>query len=147
MERPILLFDGICNLCNEGVRFLIDRDRRPGGTFRYASLQSRVGQSLLREHGLPTEDFDSFVMIDEGQLLTKSTAALKVARRLGGVWALVAVFEVIPRFLRDPLYDLVARVRYRVFGRREHCRLPSAEEAILFLDVDDADRAATIEAT
>lgn len=129
--NPVVLFDGVCNLCNGSVNFLLDRDHRE--TFRFASLQSDAGQRLLAEHGLPADDFDSFVLVEEGRAYTRSTAALRVARRLGFPWRLASLLLVIPAFLRDPFYDLVAKNRYRWFGKEETCRVPTPELRARFL--------------
>ena len=98
-ESPILLFDGVCNLCNGIVQFTIDRD--PKGKFKFASLQSRAGQALLEKFGLPTNDFDSFVFITEDKYFVKSSAGLHVLKELGGAWKLFYVFIIFPRPLRD----------------------------------------------
>jgi predicted DCC family thiol-disulfide oxidoreductase YuxK len=129
---PVILFDGVCNLCNGAVRFVAERD--PGGVFRFASLQSEAGQALLRLHGLRTGDFDSVVLVDDGRVRTKSTAALAIAARLSGPWPALSALRFIPTFLRDPVYDLVARYRYRVFGRSEECMVPTPEMRARFLE-------------
>lgn len=128
----IVLFDGVCNLCNGAVQFLLRRDR--GRRFRFASLQSATGQELLRRHGLDTDLLQTIVVLEGGRVRLRSDAALLLARRLPWPWPLLAVFVVCPRPLRDALYALVARNRYRWFGRRESCMLPSAETAARFLD-------------
>lgn len=130
-ERAIVLFDGVCNLCNASVNFIIDRD--PNAYFRFASLQSEVGQQLRSRHGLP-EAFDSFVLVQAGKAYTRSGAAVRVARRLSGAWKLLHACIVIPPFVRNAVYDLVARNRYRWFGKEDSCRLPSPELQARFLD-------------
>jgi predicted DCC family thiol-disulfide oxidoreductase YuxK len=129
---PVLLFDGVCNLCNGAVRFVAERD--PRGVFRFASLQSEAGQALLRQHGLRAGDFDSVVLVDGARVLTKSAAALAVAARLSGGWPALSAFRFVPRPLRDAVYDLVARHRYRVFGRTDECMIPTPELRGRFLD-------------
>ena len=128
---PTILFDGVCNLCNGAVRFVAERD--PHAVFRFASLQSEAGQALLRQHGLETEDFDSVVLVDGARVFTRSAAALAIAARLSGPWPALSAFRVLPAFLRDAVYDLVARHRYRVFGRTEQCMVPTPEMRARFL--------------
>lgn len=131
MAHGIVLFDGVCNFCDASVRFVLDRD--PGGYFRFASLQSEVGRRLLAEHGLPVDELASVVLIEEGRAHTRSDAALRIARRLRGAWRLLGVFRVVPRSLRDAVYDRVAANRYRWFGKRELCEIPSPEVRARFL--------------
>jgi predicted DCC family thiol-disulfide oxidoreductase YuxK len=130
MER-IILFDGVCNLCNSSVQFIINRD--PYGHFKFASLQSDIGQTLLRERGYKTE-INSFILIEDHKVYKKSTAALRVCMKLSGMWRILTVFRVIPPVLRDCLYDLIAKNRYKWFGKKESCMLPSAEMKQRFLD-------------
>jgi predicted DCC family thiol-disulfide oxidoreductase YuxK len=122
---PILLFDGVCNLCNASVQWVLLRDKK--GVFRFAALQSEAGQAILKKHGLDTETFNSVVLADGDRLFTRSDAPLEVAVRLGGAWRLLGVFKIIPRFIRDGIYDWIARNRYRWFGKQEQCMLPRAE--------------------
>lgn len=131
-DHPVLLYDGVCNLCNAAVRFTVERD--DAGTFRFAPLQSEVGQELLKEHDLPTDDFDSFVLVDGGDAETESTAALKVCRGLGLPWSLLSAFLVLPAWLRDPVYRFVADNRYRLFGKTDECQLPDPEIRERFLE-------------
>ncbi len=129
MEAPVssvVLFDGECNLCNHSVQFILRRD--PARRFHFAALQSAAAQSLLRQAGqAPTLLPDSVVLVEQAKVYTKSAAALRIARRLRGLWPLAAVFLLVPAFLRDGVYDLIARHRYRLFGKREACMLPSPE--------------------
>ena len=139
-DHPILLFDGVCNLCNGITQFVIRHDPRPG-KFRFAALQSEAGQRLLREHGLPTDDLDSFVMIDGGgsaagkpsRPYLRSTAALRALRTLGFPWSLMYVFIIVPRPIRDAAYRWIARHRYRWFGKRDRCMMPTPEIQSRFL--------------
>ncbi|WP_139920286.1 thiol-disulfide oxidoreductase DCC family protein [Hymenobacter sp. DG01] len=129
-----ILFDGVCNLCNGFVQFVIGHDA--AGHFRFASLQSGVGQELLRTHSLPMpEEPDSVILITpDGQAHTHSAAALGILRRLGGLWGVAgALGLLVPRPLRDAAYRLVARNRYRWFGRQEACWLPTPELRARFL--------------
>jgi predicted DCC family thiol-disulfide oxidoreductase YuxK len=128
---PILLFDGVCNLCNGSVRWLIAHD--PAGRLRFASLQSEAGRALLAQHGLPLDAMDTVVLVDGAAHWTKSDAALEVARRIGGAWSLAVVLKLVPRALRDTLYDWVARNRYARWGRSEECSLPTPELRARFL--------------
>jgi len=130
-EHPLVLFDGVCNLCNASINFMIDRD--PRSRLRFAPLQSELGQSLLREHGLPPAELDSMVLLSEGKVYRKSSAALRIAQRLKWPWPLLSGFLIVPRLLRDPFYNLVARNRYRWFGRQESCRVPTPELRERFL--------------
>ncbi|MDG3073060.1 thiol-disulfide oxidoreductase DCC family protein [Bacillus halotolerans] len=123
IPNRVLLFDGVCNLCNGAVQFIIKRD--PNGLISFASLQSETGQSLLKKSGLPTEHFDSFVFIEDGQVYTKSTAAIKVFRHLRGPWRLFVLFFVVPKPVRDMLYSFIAKNRYKWFGKKNECMLPS----------------------
>ncbi|MFC6962644.1 thiol-disulfide oxidoreductase DCC family protein [Halocatena marina] len=125
VERPVILFDGVCNLCNALVRFIVRFDA--SGTFRFAPLQSTIGQALLDEYDLPTEDFDTFVLIEDNECYTRSTAALRVCRTLDGPWPLLYPLVYVPEMLRNPVYRVVATHRYRLFGRKDECPVPSPE--------------------
>jgi len=128
----IILFDGVCNLCNHAVHFIIDRD--PKGRYRFASLQSEVGHNQLQKHGLPSNQIDSLVLIRNGHTYIKSTGALYIARHLSGLWPLSFAFIIIPSPLRNFLYDLLAKYRYKIFGRSDSCRYPTNELKLRFLD-------------
>ena len=131
--HPVVLFDGVCNLCNGAVQFILDRD--PAGTFRFASLQSERAAALLRAHGLepPAGDPESMVLIDGGRVYERSSAALRIARRLRGGWSLLYALVIVPRALRDAVYRVVARNRYRWFGKSDQCRVPTPELRARFL--------------
>ena len=131
-QNPIILFDGVCNLCNTAVQFVIKRDRN--GLFKFASLQSAFGQHNLEKHRLPKSTFNSFILLENETVYTKSTAALRVARRLAGVWPLIYIFIIIPAFIRNYLYDFVANNRYKWFGKHESCWVPTPELKNKFLD-------------
>jgi predicted DCC family thiol-disulfide oxidoreductase YuxK len=128
-NRPILLFDGVCNLCNSFVNFVMERD----DDFAFASIQSDEGARLIREAGLSPEDLETFVVIDGDDVYTKSRAGLEVLRRLGLPYSLVYPAVIAPRFLRDPVYNLVASNRYDWFGKRDECRVPDDETKDRFL--------------
>jgi predicted DCC family thiol-disulfide oxidoreductase YuxK len=128
MDNPdemIVLFDGVCNLCNGLVLFIIKRDR--AGKFKFAALQSETGQQRLNRFHLVKTEFESFVLVRGDQYFIKSTAALKMLRELGGVWRAFYIFIVIPRPVRDFVYDLVAQSRYKIFGKQESCMIPTPE--------------------
>ena len=130
-DDPIVLFDGVCNLCHGFVQFIVPRDTDE--QFYFASLQSDVGQELLAEHGLETDALESVVLIDGEDAYVKSDAVLRIARLLGGVYALAWPFRFLPRRLRDWAYDVVADHRYRLFGQKEQCMMPTGnvQERIL----------------
>ena len=130
MDR-IILFDGVCNLCNSSVQFIIKRDST--GYFKFASLQSKTGQTLLKKHGL-TNDLNSFVLIENDQVYLKSSAALRVCSKLGRAWRILSLFRFLPLFIRDFLYDIIAKNRYKWFGKKERCMLPLPEWKHRFLD-------------
>ena len=130
--HPIILFDGVCNLCNASVRFIVDRD--PRGIFRYASLQSETGQRLLAEHG-QADDLSTLILIEDGKAYSQSSAALRIVRRLSGLWPALSALLVVPRPLRDLVYKGVAKRRYKWFGRTDECRIPTPGERERFLEV------------
>lgn len=132
-EAPILLFDGVCNLCNGVTRFVIRHDPSPA-RFRFAALQSAAGRRLLREHGLPEEELDTFVMVDGGRAYVRSTAALRTLKKLGLPWSLAYAAIIVPAPLRDLVYRFIARHRYRWFGTRAECMVPTPEIKARFLD-------------
>jgi len=114
-QEHILLFDGVCNLCSRLVQFITKRDKK--AKIRFVSLQSENGQSLLRKFGLPTKDLDSVVYIRGDRYFLKSSAILHMLKELEGIWKLFFAFIIIPRFIRDFVYNMVAKSRYKVFGR------------------------------
>lgn len=128
----ICLVDGHCHLCHGITRFVIQRDLRK--TFYFASLQSKVGRYLLERGQLPTDDLDTFVLIEGGRYYTKSSAALRVFRQFPGWWPLLYATIVVPRFIRDRVYDFIALHRYRWFGREEACLMPTPEMRGRFLE-------------
>lgn len=122
-NKPVILFDGVCNLCNGSVQFVIKHDK--AARYSFASLQSETGRELLQQYHLPLTDFNSFVLIKDGRAFTKSSAALMVAKDLTGWVQLLYGFIIVPVFIRDAVYNLVARNRYKWFGKKETCMLPS----------------------
>ena len=132
-EKKLILFDGVCNLCNRSIQFIIKRDKKD--VFRYAALQSKIGQQLVAERGIDTSKVDSIILIEPNiAYYTKSTAALEIGKSFGGGWKLLALFEWIPRPIRDWVYDRVAKNRYRWFGKKEDCMIPTPELQAKFLD-------------
>ena len=129
--HPLVLFDGVCNLCAGVVRFVIERDRE--ARFRFAPLQSELGRALQREHGIDPDALATFVLIDAEGAATRSTAVLRILRGLGAPWRWLYPLRFVPWPLRDALYGVVARNRYRWFGRRDDCLVPTAELRSRFL--------------
>ncbi|MDQ6610408.1 MAG: thiol-disulfide oxidoreductase DCC family protein [Bacteroidota bacterium] len=130
-NHPIILFDGVCNFCNAGLNFIIRQDKK--NIFRFSALQSEAGQKLLEQYRLPKEGFDSFVLIVEGKVYKKSSAGLQVFRQLPWYWRWTQVFWIAPQFLRDAVYDFIAKNRYKWFGKKELCMVPSVEVKNRFL--------------
>ncbi len=132
--KTVVLFDGVCNLCHRTVQFILRHDR--ARRFVFASQQSEVGQQLLSQHGIPTAAAltDSVVVVEEGRVWLESDAALHILYRLGGVWRIPALLRWVPKGLRDWVYRLVAKNRYRLFGRLERCMVPTPELKERFLD-------------
>jgi predicted DCC family thiol-disulfide oxidoreductase YuxK len=129
----IILFDGVCNLCNAWVAFVMQRDRR--GLFRFAPLQSESAARLLAGHEIAvTREPQSVMLIEDGRVYQRSTAALRILRGLGGVWGFAAVLLIVPRPIRDVVYAFIARNRYRWFGKRDTCMIPTPEQRARFLE-------------
>jgi predicted DCC family thiol-disulfide oxidoreductase YuxK len=139
----VVLFDGVCNFCDASVNFIIDHDKQ--GYFKFAPLQSDEGRRLANEYGFesataedrdPESDLipiDSVILVDDGKAYTHSTAALKILKRLGAPWSWLSAFLIIPRSVRDWAYRLFARYRYRIFGKKDQCMLPTPEVRARFL--------------
>ncbi|EHB54495.1 thiol-disulfide oxidoreductase DCC family protein [Paenibacillus lactis] len=130
-EYAIVLIDGVCRLCQGLTRFIIQRD--PAGHFRFASLQSEIGQSLLEQGGLTPDGGDTMVLIEKGKYYTRSQGALRIARRLRFPWPLAYAMIIVPRPIRDRAYRIVAKNRYRWFGRSEACMIPTPDIRRRFL--------------
>lgn len=130
-KHGIVLFDGVCNFCDSTVQFIHARDKRD--YFRFAALQSETGARLQKEFGL--HNIDSVILVERGAAYTRSTAALRIAKKLGGAWSLAYAFIVVPRFIRDFAYDLFAKNRYRLFGKKDACGLPTPELRKRFIDL------------
>lgn len=129
--KRIILFDGVCNLCNSSVNFVLKYDKY--SRFQFASLQSNIGQKFLKQFDLPLNVYDSFILVEDDQYYTASTAALRVSKELSGVIKYTYLLIYIPRPLRDFLYKVIARNRYKIFGKSNFCRIPNAEEKSKFL--------------
>jgi len=132
--HPVVLFDGVCNLCNGSVQFVIKRD--PHARFRFAALQSAAGAALVtRATGQPIDDsLESMLLVENDHLYDRSTALLRIVRKLRFPWPLFYGFVIVPRAVRDSVYDLIARRRYRWFGRREVCMVPTPELRARFME-------------
>ncbi len=131
-DNPIVLFDGVCNLCNRAVQFIIKRDKKK--QFRFASLQGKAGNELLKKFDLPANVFNSFILFEEGKVYTRSTAALRIAKKLPGGWKLLYGLMILPRFIRNAVYNVIAKNRYKWFGKRNECMIPTPELKERFLD-------------
>ena len=128
----IVLFDGVCNFCNSSVQFILKYDR--SNSLQFASLQSPTGQALLKKYDIPSE-MDSVIYIENGRAFIKSDAALKIARYFGGCWKALTFFSVFPAVIRNFFYDIIARNRYKWFGKRDTCMIPSPETRARFIDI------------
>ena len=132
-DHPTVLFDGICNLCESTVRFIIRRDRN--AAFRFAALQSVAAQRLMSDHHHVDCDLDSVLLIADGRLYGKSRAGLQIAKRLDGPWPILYyLFFWVPQFIADPIYDFIGARRYRWFGKKDACWIPTADLRHRFID-------------
>lgn len=130
-DHPVILFDGVCNLCNASVNYVIKHD--PEGLYRFASFQSSSGHIILQQYGIPVDEMQSFVLIKDNKAYTRSTAALLVAKRLTGPVKLLYGFIIVPSFIRNIVYDIIARYRYKWFGKKDACMVPTASIQSRFL--------------
>jgi predicted DCC family thiol-disulfide oxidoreductase YuxK len=130
--NPIIFFDGICNLCNSSVQFVIERDSNKH--FRFATLQSNFAHELLKNKNKESGQMDTIILLDGDNIYKKSTAALRIARSLDGGWPILYGFIIIPSFLRDFIYDKIANNRYKWFGKRNSCMVPSDDVIDLFIE-------------
>jgi len=131
-DHPILLFDGVCNLCNGAIQFIIPRD--PEGTIRFAPLQSDLGETVRDAAGLSTDDLETVVLVDDGMAYTKSDAAIRVGEHLGGLYRLLSLGRLVPRGLRDHIYDIIAENRYDWFGKKDQCMVPNEDVSDRFIE-------------
>jgi predicted DCC family thiol-disulfide oxidoreductase YuxK len=130
-EKQIILFDGVCNFCNFWVNFVIKRDKK--NLFRFAALQSDKAKELTNSFSFDTSKLDTFVLIIGEKFLTKSTAALMICKQLNGPIKILSLFIILPTIFRDFIYDMIAKNRYKLFGKREICRVPTEKEKLKFL--------------
>jgi predicted DCC family thiol-disulfide oxidoreductase YuxK len=130
-SSPVIYFDGVCNLCTGTVQFVLKRDKK--NIFRFASLQGGSGEKMLSEHNLPTHHFKSFIIEEDGKIYTRSTAALRVFKFLGGPWSVLYALIIVPPFIRDGIYNFISEHRYKWFGKKETCWLPKPEWENRFL--------------
>lgn len=130
-EKYIILFDGVCSFCNLVVDFIIRHDKK--NKFRFTPLQSKQSYEILKNLKLPSQNLDTFILVTDNQLFFKSTAAIKVFKILGGFWSLFAIINITPAFIRDYFYDLIAKNRYKIFGKRKTVRVPNENEEDKFL--------------
>lgn len=129
--HPIILFDGICNLCNSAVSFVIKRDKK--SVIQFAALQTDPAKKLLEQFNLPTQSINSIILIEKGVLYTQSTAVLKISKHLNGLWPLLYGLIIVPTFIRNGIYQWIAKNRYQWFGKQEKCMVPSPELSARFL--------------
>lgn len=132
INHPVILFDGVCNLCNSSVQFIIKHDKK--GIFRFASLQSEFGKKIIQQFDLANKNIDSVMLLENNAIKLKSTAALQIAKGLSGIYSALYGFIIVPRFIRDSVYDFIARNRYRWFGKQESCMIPRPELKKLFIE-------------
>ncbi len=132
IKNPIVLFDGVCNLCSSSVQFIIKHDKKK--QFRFASLQSPFGQKIMQQFGLPVNELNSFILLENDKIYIKSTGALRVAGKLNALWPILYGFIIVPKFIRDAVYNYIAKHRYKWFGKKGGCWLPASELQKLFLD-------------
>ena len=127
----IVLFDGVCNFCNASVNFVIERDK--AGYFKFAPLQSEIGEELVAKHGINTADTDSVIVVENDRAYTHSSAAMRIARKLDGIWSWSYAFIIVPKPIRDLAYRVFAKYRYRMFGKQDTCMMPTPEIRARFL--------------
>jgi predicted DCC family thiol-disulfide oxidoreductase YuxK len=124
-QNGVILFDGVCNFCNSSINFVMDRD--PSGFFKFGALQSEEGIALLKKAGYQSEYLDSVLLLQDGHVYRDSEAALRITRKMTGLWPLMFGFIIVPRVIRDAVYNWIARNRYRWFGKMDSCRMPTPE--------------------
>ena len=131
-DKPIIFFDGVCNLCNSSVQFILKKDTN--NVFLFSSLQSDAAKGILLQYNLENFDLSSIILVENNVIYQKSTAVLKIAKRLTGISKYTYVFIIVPKFIRDGVYSLIAKNRYKWFGKRDSCMLPTAALKLRFLE-------------
>jgi predicted DCC family thiol-disulfide oxidoreductase YuxK len=129
--QPVILFDGVCNFCNGAVNFVLKRNKK--ANILFTPMQSKAGQRLLEQHHLPADDMKSFIFIENDFVYKQSTGAFKVCRHLRGLWPLCYGLIIVPKFIRDGIYNWIAKNRYKWFGKKESCMIPTPEVKARFL--------------
>ncbi|RAI91981.1 thiol-disulfide oxidoreductase DCC family protein [Algoriphagus yeomjeoni] len=137
-DKSIIFFDGVCNLCNTSIDFVIQRDKKDH--FLVGALQEDFSRQILSKFEVREDYLDSIVLVEKGEIYYKSTAALKIARNLSGLWPALYTFILLPKFVRDPIYDWIGANRYRWFGKKNTCRLASPEEKAKFLSKENLEQ-------
>ncbi len=133
LEKKIILFDGVCNLCNSSIQFVIERDK--DDVYRFAALQSETAKKMVAQRNIDTSQVDSIILIEPGiAYYTKSSAALKIGKSFGGLWSLLGIFEWIPEKISNQVYDFIAKNRYKWYGKKENCMIPTSDLKAKFLD-------------
>lgn len=130
-NQPLIIFDGVCNLCHGAVNFIIKRDKL--GLFLFTTMQSDYAQELIKSHGISDPELDTFLLIKDGKIYERSNAALEITKDLSGLWYWLRIFLIVPTSIRDILYNLIAKNRYRVFGKKDQCMVPTPELQQRFL--------------
>jgi predicted DCC family thiol-disulfide oxidoreductase YuxK len=130
--NKVLYFDGVCNLCNGAIQFTLKRNKKQD--IYFASLQSEIGQVMMKKYGIDNNNLSSLIFVENGIPYTESTGALKVTKYLNGLWPLMVAFLIVPKFIRDSVYKFIAKNRYKWFGKQEVCWLPTPELKNRFLD-------------
>ncbi len=131
-DKPIIFFDGVCNLCNSSVQFILKKDTNH--VFLFSSLQSDAAKDILLQYNLENFDLSSIILVENDIIYQKSTAILRIAKRLSGISKYAYVFIIVPKFIRDGVYSLIAKNRYKWFGKRDSCMLPTAALKLRFLE-------------
>jgi predicted DCC family thiol-disulfide oxidoreductase YuxK len=131
-NNKIVLFDGVCNLCNSSVQFIIKHDKKK--QFLFASLQGEFGQEVLKKNNFSTESLNTLILIEGDKIFTRSTGVLRMMKHLGGGWSLLYGFIIFPKFIRDAVYNWVSKNRYKWFGKKDECMIPTKELKERFLD-------------
>lgn len=130
-SKGVILFDGVCNFCNSSVNFIIRHDKKD--YFRFTPLQSEIGMKISEKYNLDSGNLKSVILVDKGKIYTKTTAALRIAKQLSGAWPVLYVFIIVPPPIRDVVYNIIAKYRYKWWGEREACMIPTQEIRKKFL--------------